>query len=418
MSTYRNGQSLFDADAPDAQALLATMYKAKARPLCECITAGIAMYIAKIGSGYIVKRMPNTGMLHAPECAHYEPPAELSGLGDVMGSAIQENADDGVTTLKFDFSLTKRPGRAPPATDASAGDSVKTDGKRLTMRGTLHYLWDEAGFNRWTPAMEGRRSWNVIHKYLMQAVSGKEAKSTPLGDSLFIPETFFLEQKDQINARRTAKLGKLAVPGQKNVRRLMLLIAEVKEIAPARYGHKIVVKHLPDYHFMLAEDVHKRLFKRFANELALWDAVDGTHLIIAGSFGVGPTGFASLEEIALMTVTDQWVPFETVYDKMVLDALQRDRRSYVKGLRYNLPANRPLATAVVADTRPEPVAMYVIPAEAKADYEVTLKELTSASRLRAWYWQPAADNMPAVPPIEDYHAMAMPAFEAEEAAEI
>ncbi|MBV9035044.1 MAG: DUF1173 family protein, partial [Acidobacteriaceae bacterium] len=33
------------------------------------------------------------------------PPAELSGLGEVLGSAIQENVNDGTTSLKFAFSL-------------------------------------------------------------------------------------------------------------------------------------------------------------------------------------------------------------------------------------------------------------------------------------------------------------------------
>jgi hypothetical protein len=56
--------------------------------------------------------MPNTGYLHAPSCDSYEPPPELSGLGDVLGSAIKENTDDGLTVLKFDFSMSRSPGRA------------------------------------------------------------------------------------------------------------------------------------------------------------------------------------------------------------------------------------------------------------------------------------------------------------------
>ena len=39
--------------------------------------------------GYIVKRMPNTGRLHAPDCPSYEPPAEFSGLLGTV-SAIAE----------------------------------------------------------------------------------------------------------------------------------------------------------------------------------------------------------------------------------------------------------------------------------------------------------------------------------------
>ena len=74
------------------------------------------------------------------------------------------------------------------------------------MRGVLHYLWDEAGLNRWTPAMAGKRSWFVVRKYLLQAAENKAAKGSPLGDSLFIPETFQVEHRDEILARQLAKL--------------------------------------------------------------------------------------------------------------------------------------------------------------------------------------------------------------------
>ena len=80
--------------------------------------------VARLGEGYIVKRIPGTGSHHAPDCPHYEPPAEFSGLGQVLGSAITEDPATGETTLKLDFPLSKVPGRStmPPASGDS--DSV------------------------------------------------------------------------------------------------------------------------------------------------------------------------------------------------------------------------------------------------------------------------------------------------------
>ncbi|KMQ81296.1 DNA polymerase III, gamma/tau subunit [Candidatus Burkholderia pumila] len=39
--------------------------------------------------------------------------------------------------------------------------SFKANSKKLTLRGTLlhYYLWEQAGLNRWSPAMAGKRSW-------------------------------------------------------------------------------------------------------------------------------------------------------------------------------------------------------------------------------------------------------------------
>ncbi len=96
---------------------IADAYAARQRPRCMCLVRGVEMYVAHLGEGYIVKRMPYTGSRHAPDCPSYEPPAEFSGLGQVLGSAITEDPTTGETTLKLDFPLSKMPGRSqmPPA---------------------------------------------------------------------------------------------------------------------------------------------------------------------------------------------------------------------------------------------------------------------------------------------------------------
>ena len=58
--------TVFSDGAPGIEALLGAAYTAKQRPRCLCTEAGIPMYIAHVGERLIVKRMPNTGHLHAP----------------------------------------------------------------------------------------------------------------------------------------------------------------------------------------------------------------------------------------------------------------------------------------------------------------------------------------------------------------
>jgi hypothetical protein len=41
----------------------------------------------------------------------------------------------------------------------------------MSLRALLHFLYERAGFNRWYPAMEGRRNQGVLHKYLCEAAS-------------------------------------------------------------------------------------------------------------------------------------------------------------------------------------------------------------------------------------------------------
>jgi hypothetical protein len=198
------------------------------------------MYVAKVNGRFVIKRMPNTASEHDLSCESYEAPAELSGLGEVLGSAIQEHVEEGITDLKLAFSLTRRPWRAAPIPADGEPDSVTTDGKRLTLRGTLHYLWEQAGFHKWSPAMSGKRNWYVIRKFLLQAAQAKFAKGQALNDLLYIPEPFSLEHKDEIVQRRTALMAKLAAAAKNRSHSLMMLIAEVKEISAARYGYKLL----------------------------------------------------------------------------------------------------------------------------------------------------------------------------------
>lgn len=393
-------EHLFELSDPSLTPALASIYGSKVRPFCDCQPGGVEMYIAKITGKFAVKRMPNTGQDHAPHCDSYEPPAELSGLGQLLGNAIDENADEGVTTLKLGFSLTKVPGKTAPCVGMAEKDSVKSDGNKLTLRGTLHYLWEQAGFNRWSPAMEGKRSWAVIRKYLLLAAENKIAKAGALAERLYIPEPFSADKKSEIAYRRAARLAKAAAPAKETLQ-LMIVIGEVAEIGKARFGFKIRFKHVPDCDFMMNEELHKRLQNRFASELSLWNsnADNGAHLMAIATVGIGSTGVPSFEEIALMVVSGSWVPFENQFDLVLLGMLSEKKRRYVKGLRYNLTSTTPLAAAVLSDTDPLPTALYVLPPGASGAYLEEISQLVDASKLPSIKWSPDSGEFPILPPI-------------------
>lgn len=363
-----------------------------------CRSPPTEMYIAKVAGRYMLKRMPNTGGDHSPACDSYEPPAELSGLGQVMGTAIQENTEDGLTTLKLNFSLSKVAGRAAPVSSGAEKDSVKTDGTKLTLRGMLHFLWEEAGFNRWSPHMAGKRSWSTIRKFLIQAAENKIAKGSNLSDILYIPEPFTVDKKDEIAQRRLAQMRKASAPS-KDTRHLLLVIAEVKDIAQSRNGFQVTFKQVPDANFMMNEDLYKRLEKRFEIELSLWDAYKATsHLMTISTVSVSATGIPFIEEIAVMAVNENWIPFESTFDKMLLESLTTGARRFVKGLRYNLVSSKPLACAVLSDTSPNPTGMYIQPFGATEEYTAALKNLMEESKLDPWLWRADEGDMPALPP--------------------
>lgn len=180
---------------------------------------------------------------------------------------------------------------------------------------------------------------------------------------------------------------------------MMLVVAEVKDITAARFGYKIVFKHVPDCPFMMAENLHRRLLKACRVELALWEAIEGAHLMAIGTFGVTTTGIPTLEQLALMTVTDNWIPFESVFDKTVIDAFIADRRYFRKSLRYNMVAAKPLATVVALDTDPA-TACYVIGPESDDLHKHELDQLVERSALAQWTWNAGSgEPMPELPSL-------------------
>jgi Protein of unknown function (DUF1173) len=397
MRRIRIGDAELPLDSSDMKEHLARAHAAHGRPLCLCCPQGVPMYVARIGDRHILKRMPETGPQHDPSCDSYEAPYELSGFGHVAGRAIQENIEDGVTVLKLDFSLSKTGAKSAPApTEAGDAGGVRTDGSKLSLRALLHYLWDQAEFNRWRPGMAGKRNWAVIRKFLLEAAEGKTTKGRSLLDVLYIPEMFNSERETEITQRRVAFMNRIAATVGSR-RPLLVLIGEVKEIAAARFGHRIVVKHLPKFPFMLNEDVHRRMTAKFANELSLWASMPEAHLIAVATFGLAANGVASVETIALMVVNENWIPFEHNYDAMLLDVLTRRRASYLKGLRYNLSAGRPLASVVLREDGAAPVAMYIVPPNADDAYRAALAELTNESEMTAWVWTAGDAAMPPLP---------------------
>ncbi|MFF0494582.1 DUF1173 family protein [Nocardia sp. NPDC004068] len=388
---YALGGHILDPHDARFHDALALAHRDRERPECLCApseTGGVPMYIARIRDRFHVKRMPGTGPDHAPDCPSWCPPPEVSGLSAVLGTAVCDQPDLGTTRLGLGFALTRRGTRAPDG--ASSSDTAPDTGSQLSLRGLLHYLWDEAGLTRWTPVLAGKRHWGVVRARLLDAAETKSAKGHPLTDLLYIPETFSSTRKSEIAARRATALARLT--GRDGQRKLMLLIGEVKAIRPTRFGRSaVIIKHLPDFPLLLDRDLHAHLERTFATELQLRQALSDSHLILLATFTLSQVGLALADAAAMMTVTRDWIPFETVTEYALIGALTAQRRRFVKSLRYMLAHTAPIATAVLADTTP-PTACYITDTHHPAP---------DSSPLTPWIWNTTtAVNVPPLPAAE------------------
>jgi hypothetical protein len=391
------GRRIAHTNNSDVQQLLAAAHTDRVRPLCMCRPAGVAMYVAKIGPDkYVIKRMPDSGLEHAHRCASYLPPEQLSGLGQVLGSAITEEADSGLTAIKLGFRMSKAERAAPNgAGGGGVADSVAADPNRLTLRAVLHYLWQEADLATWTPGMDGKRNWRIVSWYLRQAARGKFTKGKPLATRLYVPEPFNAEKKTEIAARRLSAWAPMQQHG--SAQQFMMLIGELKSIDPARFGHKLVIKHLPDAPLMVNDTLLARLNERFADEIELSQTDDDGHLMVIATFSVGRAGLATAEEISLVMTDRHWLPYESLFDKLLLDTALDARRRFTKSLRYNLAPDKPMASLVFTDTE-TPTAAFLL---TSADDREAVAEIATATGTELWTWV-ITEDMPSLPPAADH----------------
>ncbi|KAA0693733.1 DUF1173 domain-containing protein [Neorhizobium sp. P12A] len=406
MRRFRLGDVECDEEDEAFQGLVLQAHGSKVRLLCLCRPSGIPMYIADIGSQLVVKRMPLTGGDHDPTCPSHEPPYELTGLGPLVNTAIKLDASAGIASLKLDFPLSKQTGSRNGIATAHAADSVKSEARKLSLRSLLHLLWHEGGLTEWTSRWTGRRHWWQVYHHLSQAARMMEIRGESLGERLYIPEPFRADCKAAIEQRRAGKLSGLYQPSEGR-KKLMLLIGEIKEFGSARSGKQLVVKHMPGFRLHLEEAGWRALQRRFETELRLWESGQDGHLVAISTVAGSAGGLATVNEIALMAVTGQWLPMESVSEQRLLGHLARSTSKSVKGLRFNLPRDQPIANAILPDLKPKPMALYIVPAGADATFETTLRDMIAARPdLSAWVWRVAEGDLPPLPRLneEDYRS--------------
>ncbi len=397
---YLIGRERFQSDSPGFADAVALAHAEHRRPRCLCRHDGVEMYIARLAGqadAFIIKRMPETGSRHVSDCPHYEPPAELSGLGQVLGSAIVEDPTTGQTILKLDFPLTKVSGHSTQPPVGNVRDSVRSDGARLSLRGLLHFLWDQAELTRWHSGFAGRRSWATVRRHLLAAADNKVVRGAALRARLYIPEPFSIEHRHALDARRHAHWSRaLPRPGQPAQR--LILIGEIKEIVPARFGYKAIVKHLPNQAFALDEALYRRLERRFDAQLSLWGANDCLHMMAIATFVMNNAGVPTLDELTLMPVTNQWLPVTDEFDLQLTARLVKEGRSFINALRYNLASGHQLPSALLTDTDDAPTPLMIerdggdVEEDPWKDVDSTREDGSSA-----WCWRVAEEQMPALP---------------------
>jgi hypothetical protein len=370
--SYRFGTEILTTEDPKFLSRVALAHSRRVRPFCMCLEKGdgIEVYIARRFEKYHLKRMPNSGPGHSPGCDHYEPHDDLTGLGQLRGQAIIDDETTGETLLKLAFPMSRGPARLAMATANEAKLSVKSDGTKLSIRGLLHYLWNEAQLTHWHPKMRGKRGWGLVRNELLRAAEQKITKGKHFSEMLYIPEPFQAAKKYEIACRRR----EITARAQHHTKQLGMIIGEVKGFDVSINGERIVIRHLPDWNLFLNGVLARRLRSNFEREIELAAQNMGAHLIICATFEMSRADYPHVCELTLMPVNEHWIPFESSEDYALVTQCIEEQRHFIKGMRMNLGHESPIAAIILTDTQPLSTALYHSNTRASAEQLAILTE--------------------------------------------
>lgn len=391
---------VWTADDVQLQHALARVHDTPERPRCLCVPGGVEMYVARHRQ-FLVKRMPDSGSQHHASCPAYEPEAQQSGLGELMGEAVLETSL-GAIDLRVDFPWTRTAGRGVTRGEGDVEGEVSATRRRMSLRALMHFLFERAGFNRWSPAMEGKRNQGVLHKYLMEAAENVTVKGVALVERLYVPEPFSEATRAEAAQRRRDKLAVLRPHDGHSP--LALVLGEFKASEATLGGCRVWIKHMPDAPLLIAAKTWARIEKVFAPMFEARDADTGqkVRLMLAALVRARREYTYEIDAASLMMTTGHWIPIDAIHELPLVHALVDQRRKFVKPLRYDAPTTGAFPNALLLDMGPKPVPLHVLSTfmapKARADKEHAISKLSGD----AWVWStdqaipalPVASQMP------------------------
>ncbi|HVR53581.1 MAG TPA: DUF1173 family protein [Pseudorhodoferax sp.] len=392
--------SEFDANDPGLQAALASVHDSPDRPRCLCVPGGVEMYVARHRQ-LVVKRMPGSGMHHHPGCPAYEPDTQQSGLGELLGEAVLEPSP-GSFELRLNFPWTRVAGRAVPRGEPQEPAEILVVCRRMSLRALMHFLFERAGINRWSPAMAGKRNQGVLHKYLMEAAETVTARGISLAERLYVPEPFSEAGRDNAARRRRERLAVLHPRDGQSP--LAIALGEFKGCDSTAQGCRIWIKHAPDAPLLASLRTWARIERTFGSLLEARHADTGhrVRLVIAALIRARREHTYEIDAASMMLTNEQWIPLDGVHELALVQSLIAQGRRFIKPLRYDARTVAAFPNALLLDMGGQPVPLHVVSAFMSAK-DRAVKEKATQEAGNAWVWR----NDEPMPDLPSAHPSSM-----------
>lgn len=325
----------------------------KATVTCSCSGTGnkrLSIRCRADADTYHLARFPGTGPHHATDCVYWHADPASSGLGAYQQGVVHET-DDGEWRIRLRHGLQRRtPGQADDE-DAPAQAAQPSPGGRgakqpsMKLLGLLHFVWTQAGFNRWSPKMAGKRNLGIVHHHLLDAsnsiLTGRNRLSR-----------FLLVATPQANSAQAKHNRSTAEAASKQSRRLVVIAPLARHQEKAEGGATLPIASFHGIpHLAVTPLIWSDLNQRFGAELNAWRKGARTIAVFQTDVPDLVNGImrAAVLDIALMRVTSEWIPVDSTYEAQAADWLVAQGRRFEKPLRFDADSEHTFPDFWLAD---------------------------------------------------------------------
>lgn len=378
--------------------LLAQAHASGERANCLCTNEMPELVIAHVNGGYYLRRMPGTGQQHDPECAHFEIDPALSGRGNLEHSgAIQRDADSQKLIVKLGFSMSQKIIAGDPLKET--GDDLKVDApvsdfvakssmRKLSLRGLLDLIYEEAGLSRRYPAMGTKRFWGIVGREIKKTISQIRTAKQSNAKVTFVPQ--FAKSGEYITNNLAAGA---FIDALKHVRGTVpfgYVVAQYHSVDTNYSDPRLIIRYC-DERIKLPHKLYEQFAMYYQDGLEATQNEGNPFIVLARVHREGKELVAN--QLVGMPLDAYWLPVpDSALEARVIEELIRSERAFEVTLRHGAPREQVTSTATLLDT-PRATAIYVAPLDEDEDNEesdangdpmgVTLSERKTLARWHA-----------------------------------
>ncbi|MGG4660505.1 DUF1173 family protein [Pseudomonas vlassakiae] len=362
--------------------------------ICSCPSTGsrkLSIKRREDSDGFHLARFAGTGHEHSNDCRYYAPAPERSGMQGYAAGVVEEG-EDGSIRVRLARGIRVQ---APPSEETQRASVARAPGKSkpaMTLLGLLHLLWSESRLSTWYPAMEGKRNSGIVNYALLQAAERIAASRMRLSEVLLLAA-----QKDSKGAARNQAIAKSATT--KDLR--LVAISPLARYNPERHSGDMTRLPFAGPYGMpmlnLPAEVWATAGRRFEREFSAWKR--GSRVIAIAQVTPrkgGAFSQADVVDLALMQVSERWIPVDSDYEGVIEAKLHAAGRSFDKPLRYDADESEVFPDFWLLDTGKDcPLEVFGMSTHAYLERKAVKTAWYNREYGGAgwWSWNAAADPM-------------------------